>query len=266
MTMDHRPAHRAGHDGFECPERLEPGTINLIAQGEFPCPEQIPTPRFSSPTSDLPEAELRELELCIEAVNQLLRAVGNPRDRQNREELRRHFRQLLGITVRVTVECRGAEPEPGQPEPPAEPPKGEDVVIVLGGLKDVGRNFIQVDTVGPQTYIPFDRICLVERTDTGPVLPVQQPALLDIDPQLRRNVILRFGETVSCSPELINIFFGLPLHLRLVSFIGCPAVVQAAGRLVEGTLCAAEERFVQIQVAENRVRQINLADICFVRV
>lgn len=240
-----------GHDGgFECPGCLPPGTVNLLAQGEHTCPPQVPTARFTSPNSQLPPQELAELQACIHEINEFLLAVGTPRPLRNREQLRHRVRRLIGITVRVAVSCEG--------NPAA--------VEVSGGLKDVGRDFIQVDTVGPQTFMPFDRICTITRTDTGPLPPRQGGALRHIDPVLRRNLILRFGETVACDPELINIFFGLPLHLRLTRFLGQQAFVQTDGQSFEGPLCAAEEEFIHVQVAENRVRQINLADICFIRV
>lgn len=214
---------------------------------QFRCPETIPTPRYPSPVSPLNPDQLAALKACIDTANELLRTVGTPRDRANREGLRLHFRQMRGLIVRMAAEC------------------GDEPVEVLGGVKDAGRDWVQIDTVGPQFFIPFDRICSVAGSGSGTPPAHLAPSLLDIDPCLRRNLILRFEETVAGNPELINIFFGLPLHGRLVSLIGRQVLIRTPGEAVEGRLCASEERFIQVQVAEDRVRQINPADVCFVR-
>lgn len=239
----------------------------------FSCPEQIPTKRFSSPNSPLSPIDLVELKACIEQINTLLLAVGSPRNPDNLRGLRIHFRRLRGVLARVNVECNSSQEH------------------IIGRLKDAGRDYIELDTVGQREFILFQRICSFTHAaaETCEKFYIHEPELLDIDPCLRRDLVLNFGKVVSSNPELFNIFFGLPLHLRLLQEIDCKVEVrmEAKEKLIKGILTSSQEKFIEVKTNEKKntnekqtekdgkredkednkeIQRVNFDDICFIRV
>lgn len=103
-----------------------------------------------------------------------------------------------------------------------------------------------------------------------------EPALLNIDQQLRRDLVLHFGKVVSGNPSLINLFFGISLGLFLVRFIGCDIQValeeenKEAAReaheniqTINGCLINAEEDAIQVEY-ESEILDIKIEEICFI--
>ena len=78
--------------------------VNLFGS-PFDCKPQIPTRRFASPNSQFPQEELDELQICIEAVNDLLRSLGSVSDPNNTRQLQLHFLDLKGVSVNASILC-----------------------------------------------------------------------------------------------------------------------------------------------------------------
>jgi len=234
---------------FSCPGRIPASVPDNLFGSPFECPKRIPTPRFSSPNSPLSPEELEHLQACIEEINELLRTFGNPRDPDNLTAFRLRFRKLRGIMARLVIAC-GSCPEE-----------------LVGCLQDAGRDFLQLYTVGQKKFIPFNRICSIHRCDENQIIEHEQE-LIDIPLSLRRELVLHFGEVVSASPFLINIFFGLPLHLLLLSFLGCTVKVKLEDetKIVKGVLVGSEEGHLQLQNDKNQIKQINFIKICFISI
>lgn len=235
----HRPKH-----GFHCPERLPASVADNLFGSPLIYPKRKPTPRFSSPNSPLSPKELIQLQECIEASNELLRSLGNPRDHDNLSALRIRLRMLRGISVRVETSCGGAKQE------------------LAGCLQEAGRDFLQLYNEGQKEIVPFSRICSVSRSGEKQVCKHDQE-LADIPLSLRRSLVLGFGEVVSKSPFLINIFFGLPLHLHLLVFLGCTVRVQTDHEVFFGILAESEEGYIHLRV-NNHIQQINIDKICHI--
>jgi len=237
---------------FSCPESLPASVPDDRFCSPFQCPEKIPTPRFSSPNSPLSPEELEQFQECIEAANELLRTLGNPVDPKNKRELQLRLRKLRGLLMRVAVECRNIQ------------------VDLVGTLQDAGKDFVQLERVGRSTFILFEKVCYIRRVIApGGVEPGHKQELINLDTCTRREIILNFGKIVSGDPNLINTFFGLPLHLRLVSFQGCKVEVKIENseepEVIQGILSASEEKYIQVQT-NNQLEQINFNKICFIDV
>lgn len=234
---------------FSCPESLPASVPDDGFCSPFPCPEKIPTPRFSSPNSPLPPEELEKLKECIEAANEFLRTIGNPNDPDNKRALQFRLRKLRGLLMQVNVNC------------------GSEITQVEGVLKDAGRDFLQLETFGRCIFALFNRLCSLRWVIGSGEIHGHEPALIDLDTCSRRALILDFGKVVSGDPNLINIFFGIPLHLRLISFLGCRVEVETenSGEIVQGVLSDSQERYVHIQT-DQKIEQINFNQLCVMNV
>ncbi len=238
------------NNNFRCPRQLPPSVADERFCVPDNCPKGIPTPRFASPNSPLPQNQLERLQACIEKVNELLRSVGNPRDPENLTGLRLHFRMLRGLRVQVEVDC------------------GEQKEHLAGVLEEAGQNFLQLAEGGIKRFILFLRLCAVKREDEGNPENNHEcmQELLNIDPCLRRDLVLRFGEVVSKNPFLINVFFGIPLNMRLADFLNSMVQVKReSGDIVQGVLTEVEENQIRVKV-NKREETINFNEICFIEI
>ncbi|RFU61436.1 hypothetical protein [Peribacillus glennii] len=261
-------------DGFCCPGRIPASVPNDQFCTPFNCPKPIPTPRFNSPNSPLPPNELNKLQACIEEINDTLRTIGNPREPgdPNQRQLQLHFRALRYSLVKVVVDCHNQEME------------------ILGILEEAGANFIQVNTLDEKKFIPFEKICFLKHEDARSENIEHEQELLKINTCIRRDITLNFGEIVGRSPELINLFFGIPLHLFLQSFLGCEIEVksEADEELLRGILCSVDEDQFRIQLCveemeeqkekqeeepidpckqeEDGIHTVNFNEVCFITV
>ncbi|ARU62037.1 hypothetical protein CBW65_14245 [Tumebacillus avium] len=212
-------------------------------------------PRYSSPTSPLPAEAADQLRMCIETANELLRTLSIRRDPNFFYRLMLRLRELRGRLVRVDVECQ------------------EEPHHLLGLLQDVGRDFIRLNQVGQSVFVPFPRLAKLTRETSAEQEAAHGMSggghhgaeLADADPELRRNLVLNFGRVVSCSPELINLFLGIPLYLQLLHHVGNKVVVVTAGDEVKGVLCESEAGRIQVRTGEQVLEQVKLQEICYLK-
>ncbi|TRZ39954.1 hypothetical protein CEQ21_03150 [Niallia circulans] len=269
----HHNKDKCPQGGFCCPGRIPAEIPNDRFGSPNVCPSTIPTPRYNSPNSSLPIHQLNRLQACIEEINDTLRTIGNPRDPENPEEpqrqrqLQQHFRALRGSLVKVVVTCH------------------DEKVTLLGILEDAGANFILLNTLSEKKLLLFERICLLKHENNDAETFDHEQELLHIDKCLRREITFHFGEIVGRSPELINIFFGIPLHLYMLPFIGCKIEVKTDEEvLISGILCEVDENQFRLEVneeaeedgdeeikidpclEEDGVRTINFDEMCFISI
>jgi len=232
--------------------------------------EPARTVRYRSPNSRLPQEELDRLRVCIEEANQLLRTLGNPRDDENLTQLRLRFRSLCGALVKAEIDCRGHDSN-----------HHHKTIEIVGMLETAGRDFIQLQAVGERMFVPFARLCSLQHDEHASRMraAVCEP-LVDIDACLRRDLVLCFGETVACRPELLNRFLGAPLFLQLLAFVGCLVTVRLdrddpEDAFVRGTLVDTKEDRIRLEVRKHEGKDgdythecvdISLEDVCFLTV
>lgn len=232
-------------NGFSCPLVLPASVPDTRFCTTERCPDKIPTKRFSSPNSPLSRHELEKLKKFIEQINSILSTLSNPRNLENLSALRVYFRKLRGMIVKVGIDC------------------GNATGCIEGLLKEAGRDFVEIEKVGNIQYVPFLRICEVQSNPSEDMeMGHMGQELIDIEPCLRRSIVLNFGETVANNPELINIFFGIPLFAELAKFIGCNIKVRTMGEaeLIEGVLVDTKIDKICVKV-NHEIEQINIEDI-----
>lgn len=215
---------------FRCPECVPAGEEEERYSYQCNCPEQIPQPRFPSPTSSLPPDEFAEVRECIEKANALLLALGAERDEENLRALQLSVRSLRKQQVKVLMDCK------------------EKKQKVFGRLVDAGRDFIILQIKDNILLIPFTRIISLQHVlDTEGVELDQE--LIDIGHCLRRALTLHFGEVVTRSPFLLNLFYGLDLHVFLESFTGCHIFVCLEEKEgIKGMLIKTGERAIEVKM------------------
>jgi hypothetical protein len=228
----------------ECPTCIPACVENDQFCTPCDCPEQIPTPRYSAPTRVLPIREHEELKECIHEVNELLLALARHPNSHDQLELWRKFRTLLNQFVSVTVLCDHEE------------------VKVKGIVKDVGRDFIALDDFDQKTFILFEKICSVQHHETKEAHQLHEGELAHLDICSKRELVLNFGEVVSKSPFLLNLFFGLNLDVFLLEFVDCHIRLVLENEEIEGVLLDTDREQLLIKTKEGKEKMI-LENICF---
>lgn len=259
----------------------------------FDCKKQIPTPRFSSPNSPLPPRALDRLQRCIEEANDLLRSLGSESDPDNRRQLQLHFLSIRGADVILKVICEEQEIEEDEQEIEAvnrnrnnntrveisekeiEPEltlkmnrnskTKRSIIEKKGKIFTAGRDFIQINQVGASVFVLYDRLISVARDECEHVKQPEQE-LIDVDRKVRRELAFNFGDFVSKKPELVNLFFGIPLFKQLKEFLGGDVKVKMFDEVIVGTLVKVDEGSIQVLKKNDNKIEINLNEICFVKV
>lgn len=269
-----------------------------VNYAEFPCdcPKTIPTRRFTSPNSPLPPDELDVLQRCIEAANDLLRSIGSESDPDNTRQLQLHFLNLRDVCVKVKLKCGEKKKS------------GKDAAEKIGVVVTAGRDFIQLNSLGNDVFILYDRLISLSREECPkhkhpdkekvprfkkyfgelkrffqdwqkwffPHSRVKlnikkhhkhdEQEFLHADRTTRRKLVLNFGDFVSKDPELVNLFFGLTLHLHLKHYLGKDIKVKTDNqRMIEGTLFKVESERIKVKNGYES-QKIEMNDICFLEV
>ncbi|MCO7175203.1 hypothetical protein ACFP7A_05465 [Sporolactobacillus kofuensis] len=215
-----------------------------LGSPDHACPENIPTPRYRSPNSPLSHSKLDKLQKCIEIGNDLLRSLGNRRDPNHQRQLQIHLLDMRTTCIRVKIHCR------------------EKQIKEKGVLVAVGKNFITLHTKRKKTVIPFSKIDSLQHEKCAKACANHQELMRSSRP-FKRDLVLHFGEIVSNTSELGNLFFGIPLHVMLVSLFGNKVSMRVENRydVVSGYICGADEQCLQIRVGKE-IEQIPLSKIC----
>ncbi len=95
---------------------------------------------------------------------------------------------------------------------------------------------------------------------------LQEQEFIDADRSTRREMVLNFGDFVSKRPELVNLFFGIPLHVQLLQYLGKDIKVKTDDHnIIEGTLFEADEGKIQVENRNGPI-EIDLNQICFLEI
>lgn len=233
---------------FRCPGCVPAGEEEDQYRYPCNCPEQIPQPRFPSPTSSLPPGEFAEVKACIEKANALLLALGVEREEENQRTLQLSIRKLRKQRVKALMDCK------------------EKKEKVFGRLVDAGRDFIILQIKDNILLIPFARIISLQHVEDTEGLELEQE-LIDIDHCFRKSLTLHFSEVVTRSPFLINLFYGLDLNVFLESFVGCHIFVSLEDEKegIKGTLIKTGERAIEVKIKGEK-KGAFFDGICFIAI
>lgn len=188
--------------------------INDFCIPEACCPERLPSPKLPSPTDCLPPNKLEQVLEEIEAANELLLDIALDSDRPINETYQKVFDGLIGIRVEITNGL------------------GESVEgkVTLSGLE-----FVSLEEEGTTWLYPYSQIETIKPYGRY-AEPFNDPELSQIDPCFRRELTFHFGDVVSSSPELLQLFFRIPLDVYLLLFKGKHVQVKMMESASEGIL------------------------------
>jgi len=256
--------------------------MNLFGS-PFNCRKQIKTRRYASDNSPLSQEELDELQECIEAINDLLRSLGSESDPNNTRQLQLHFLSLRGAIVKAEIICGIEQLDLNVEEVDIENIDNDveidadelditnnmiericfKVIEKKGKLATAGRDFIQINQVGSALFILYNNLISIARGKCEP--DGQEPEFICTNQATRRELTFNFGEFVSKQPDLVNLFFGIPLHVQLKEFIGKDVKGQSGEQFFYGTLVKVDNGNIQILNKMGEVN-INIDELCFIEV
>uniref|UniRef100_A0A1S2LZZ6 Uncharacterized protein n=1 Tax=Anaerobacillus isosaccharinicus TaxID=1532552 RepID=A0A1S2LZZ6_9BACI len=229
---------------FFCPEFVPTGVDDDFCL-PCGCPEQLPQPKFPSPTSALSPQELEEVEECIMAANDLLLSLVTD-DEINERALQLNLRRLRKQFVTVLVDCGNKKEE------------------VSGIFLDAGKDFIILVNSETKnvTVITTNRILFFSSANRKTEAHHEQE-LISIDPCLRRQLTFNFGETVTKSPFLLNLFFGLDLSMFLESYVGyyCYVRTDREKQELDGTLIKIRTNSIELTKYDEK-QAVDFDEIC----
>ncbi|PLT28557.1 hypothetical protein [Peribacillus deserti] len=204
--------------------------------------KRIPSPKLPSPTTCLNEPELEELERSIDKANEILLSLGAPEEEDRNQAFFRSLRKFKAAKVKADINC---------PEP----------ITVEGCLEGAGRDFLMLNcgSMGGFRIIPYEQINKIKIRKKRH--EVNEEEVLDIDPRLRRKLVLNFGATVSRSPFLINEFFGITLPIILLLFTKKHITAVLPDERIEGILERVDNETVCIVNGEQRMI-IPILNVC----
>jgi hypothetical protein len=212
------------------------------------CPPGIVQAGLPSPTGCQSMEELEFLERKIDAVNQFLLDIGIRREDNQfgRERNQVLERALEGLTGQVAgFEIAGLSQN------------------LEGRVHLAGRDFAIIRSEGNQFIIPYQNICFIKPANRF-AEPDEGPRLLKIEPRLRRAIAFDFGRTVSSSPELIQLFFGLTLEIYLLLLEGKVAEMVTEDFKEKGLIKAVHREHLSFCFKET-TRSIPLEEILYIR-
>ncbi|OCA90515.1 hypothetical protein A8F94_01110 [Bacillus sp. FJAT-27225] len=278
----HRNSDIENPDHFDDPDVMTLEEDDGFCIPDCCCPERIPTTLYPSPTSCLTSEETEELEESIRLANRLLLDLGLS-GKLDEEGRRRALDGLEGHYVRITVNCDEAESEAinedilldgngtssstNQAENELNGERlneKQGTVMLEGKVNLVGFNFVSLLHDGKETIIRLLAISSITATNQTAHVS-REPAFIDSDPCFKRELTFHFGEVVSASPELIQIFYRLPLKLYLLLFEGEMITVHSNGELLSGVVCGIEDGMLVLKQTEEKELFLNINDICYIK-
>lgn len=225
----------------------------------FCCQNRKRTRRFTSPNSPLDEEELNQLQACIEAANDLLRSLGSESDNENTRQLQLHFLDMSGKKVSAEIICKFKNHEAD------EFSKNSSKAISLKGkIANAGKDFLQINQNGSSVFIFYKNLLAIKRDNSSEGFD-EESEFIDANQNLRRTLAFNFGEFVSKNPNLVNLFFGIPLYKMLKQYLGKDVDIFTKEKKFLGTLTKVEEGNVKI-FEKDRERNIAIDEICFLKV
>jgi hypothetical protein len=213
------------------------------------CQERLEQPEIPSANTCLPEERLEAVEEDIERANKLLLDLGLENPERNRV-IKEAFLGIEGLNVKVELEA-GDQTENGEaPE-------------ISGKVFLAGNDFVALLKDEKEILIPNEKVSII-KAEGRYAEPVSEPLLSDINPCFRRELTFHFGRTVSASPELIHIFFGMKLAIYLLLLQDKEISVHLEGETLQGILWKASEDSITLRNKDNE-QEVNLAHVLYIK-
>ncbi len=194
------------------------------------CPERADSPELPSPESCLPPEKREEVDKKIAEANRLLLDLALDDNRSVQETYQRAFDGLIGLEVEII-------------NPLDETLSG---VVVMAAF-----DFILLRRDDYKIIVPYEQIESVKSSGCYAEL-VPEANLLNIGPRLRRKLTFQFGKVVGSSPELIQLFFKIPLAVYLLLFEEQTIKVRVGRSLIEGVLVDVNKESIVLELNKEK--------------
>lgn len=285
---NHHPCH--------CDETVPVNPVDLFGS-PYDCRKQLRTRRFSSPNSAFPQEQLDDLQVCIEAINHILRSLGSESNLNNTRQLQLHFLDLKGISVKANFLCEfqldiddNLENEEfvefdNNMEADHEDleetiisknkrnrkneskdhalTKCNRIICKTGKLATAGTDFVQINPVGSALFVLYSKLIAIARHKFDE--EERDPKFINADQETRRELAFNFGEFVSKNIDIENLFFGVPLYKAINKYVGKEVKVRSAEGLITGTLIETKEGRIKI-LNQKFNKEIDIDSICYLQV
>ncbi|WP_100372902.1 hypothetical protein [Bacillus sp. FJAT-45037] len=230
LSKGRNPSQKKGED-YKCPLCCSEELWKDIEYcSSCDCPRQLPVPRFPSPNTSFSPKELAEIDECIEEANELLLALVDEDD-FNERSLQVQLRKLRGYSVTIHVKCHLKNEE------------------VSGCFIDAGKDFIilEKNETGNLIVIMTKRVISIHQLNRRDRF-IKKQDLTKINPCLRRELTLNFSQVVTRSPFLLNVFFGLEFSMFLESNVGhyCYVKTEYGKKEFSGTIINANKESIEV--------------------
>ncbi|PIC56026.1 hypothetical protein CSV80_16410 [Sporosarcina sp. P12(2017)] len=193
------------------------------------CPRRAGRPELPSPESCLPLEKREEVDKKIAETNRLLLDLALDDNRSVNQTFQRAFDGLIGLEVEII-------------NPLDETISG---VVVMAAF-----DFIELSRDDYKIIVPYEQVESIKASGCfSELLP--KANLLNIGPHLRRKLTFQFGKVVASSPELIQLFFKIPLHVYLLLFEMQTIKVRVGGLLIEGVLVDLNKESIVLKLDQD---------------
>ncbi|MCP3762350.1 hypothetical protein NLX67_08095 [Domibacillus sp. A3M-37] len=123
-----------------------------------------------------------------------------------------------------------------------------------GRVYVVGRDFVLLKKKEKDIIIPLSKVHSIKSFNRYPQA-IKEPALLNIDPCLRRSITFKFGETVASSPELTQLFFKMTMPIFLLHLLDKKVKIMISTKEIHGLVHEINKETLTIVMA-NKERKI----------
>ena len=134
---------------------------------------------------------------------------------------------------------------------------------VTGKVFLAGNDFVALLQDEKEILIPNEMVSLI-KAEGRYAEPVSEPLLSEIDPCFRRELTFHFGRTVSSSPELIQIFFGMKLAIYLLLIQDKEIQVVQEEETLQGILWRVSEDSLILKI-DDEEKDVDLGHVLYIK-
>lgn len=197
---------------------------------------------YTSPASSLPSHELEMLQEYIHGYNLQILGSRLPNYKQQMI-LIKFFKMKKNQLVEVYSRC------------------GDEVIHTIGKVYAVGRNFVMLTTLFTRIWIPYAAIHSAKSPFGIPNLPsVHQHNV--IDAELRKKLVVNFGEVVSGKKELRLQFYEELLETNLKSWERTNLTIYT-DRIIRGHVKEVEKGKIFLKYASQN--EVSISKINYIK-
>ncbi|WP_197076594.1 hypothetical protein [Domibacillus indicus] len=187
--------------------------------------------------------------ILIREAEKDMAAAEETGDQATKSNIRKSILLKKNLAVRQTAKSRAVSPKANIRRKKLSQKAARKSTALFykqsGRVEVAGRDFVLLKKKEQEIIIPFLKIQVVKSFTRHPGLD-KEPALLNIDPALRRLLMFQFGETVASSPALLHLFFKITLPIFLLGYLHKNVKVILPGQVITGVIHEVDQEAVTV--------------------